>query len=592
MNEVGSFVVSIKAQVQGYQDQINKIKKALEGVDVSSGIGKSLARTLEQAEKQINALARDTTKRISSESQITGLYDKLGRVNSLIEEMANKLGTVQWGDLTGGLGQALKEAQAAAAQLQQQMSANFTKVLKEAVLNSADLQQVFKDLKIDVDKIGETELSARLTEGIKTLANEAQIAREEVARLAEEKAKLEEQKSNLTKNRDTYFSKTKSDTILKNAGIQSLTAIPKAGTRVIDTSKLADFSAKIKDITDQAVKSDASLTKAAEKVKNYLDALAKSKDVEADLSKINELLKEQFNTNFNKIGVATGPKKAALAVTSSAINTTNEANQQVAKDNADKLTNIAKDLGLDQDTEFMKMIDQLKTATGQKLIDLQDSIINRIKDFREQLIKEAKDLDTKINDITKDINAQTKVATTAENKQARAESVQPIVDSTIQEYRKKYEAELQRSQALEQEVERLNGLINEQNNKPTDQANLGTQLQGEAAAAWENLHQLEEGYMQRLDQARAKEKLLGNFEQFIQRWFSVYAVSNMVRNVFNSITGTLKELDDVMTEIAIVTDMTQENLWDQMSDYTEMARQYAVSIKGVYEVSQLFYQQG
>ena len=47
-----------------------------------------------------------------------------------------------------------------------------------------------------------------------------------------------------------------------------------------------------------------------------------------------------------------------------------------------------------------------------------------------------------------------------------------------------------------------------------------------------------------------------------------------------------------MNKIAIVTDMTQDDLWGQMSDYTEMARQYAASISGVYQVSQLYYQQG
>ena len=47
-----------------------------------------------------------------------------------------------------------------------------------------------------------------------------------------------------------------------------------------------------------------------------------------------------------------------------------------------------------------------------------------------------------------------------------------------------------------------------------------------------------------------------------------------------------------MTQIAIVTDFTQNDLWNQISTYSDMAREYGVSIKGVYEVSQLWYQQG
>jgi len=38
--------------------------------------------------------------------------------------------------------------------------------------------------------------------------------------------------------------------------------------------------------------------------------------------------------------------------------------------------------------------------------------------------------------------------------------------------------------------------------------------------------------------------------------------------------------------------MSQGDLWGQMPQYTEMAREYAASIAGVYEVSQLYYQQG
>ena len=47
-----------------------------------------------------------------------------------------------------------------------------------------------------------------------------------------------------------------------------------------------------------------------------------------------------------------------------------------------------------------------------------------------------------------------------------------------------------------------------------------------------------------------------------------------------------------MTQISIVTNMSQDDLWKQMDSYSRMAEQYAVSIKGTYEVSQLWAQQG
>jgi len=50
--------------------------------------------------------------------------------------------------------------------------------------------------------------------------------------------------------------------------------------------------------------------------------------------------------------------------------------------------------------------------------------------------------------------------------------------------------------------------------------------------------------------------MLGQFEMFIRRWFSVYAVVRMVTNAFNSMKKNIQELDSVMTEIAIVTNMS------------------------------------
>ncbi len=61
-----------------------------------------------------------------------------------------------------------------------------------------------------------------------------------------------------------------------------------------------------------------------------------------------------------------------------------------------------------------------------------------------------------------------------------------------------------------------------------------------------------------------------------------------VRNAINHI----KELDSVMNKISIVTDMSTGDLWNQVEAYSKMAQMYGVSIKGAYEVSQIYYQQG
>jgi TP901 family phage tail tape measure protein len=47
-----------------------------------------------------------------------------------------------------------------------------------------------------------------------------------------------------------------------------------------------------------------------------------------------------------------------------------------------------------------------------------------------------------------------------------------------------------------------------------------------------------------------------------------------------------------MTNIAVVTNMSVDQLWGQIDQYMSIAQQYGVTTQGVYEVSQIFYQQG
>lgn len=55
---------------------------------------------------------------------------------------------------------------------------------------------------------------------------------------------------------------------------------------------------------------------------------------------------------------------------------------------------------------------------------------------------------------------------------------------------------------------------------------------------------------------------------------------------------TIKELDKSITNIAVVTNLSQEQLWGRMSSYMSLAQEFGVEVSKVYEVSQLFYQQG
>lgn len=117
-------------------------------------------------------------------------------------------------------------------------------------------------------------------------------------------------------------------------------------------------------------------------------------------------------------------------------------------------------------------------------------------------------------------------------------------------------------------------------------------LFGDASAQVSRMTQIVEQGKQRLQQIDTTIGKMQGISNFINRYVGIYAimrkVTTMIRNAFNNI----KELDAVITKIAVVTNMSQEDLWGKIGEYTTIAQQYGVATKDVYTVSQIFYQQG
>ena len=92
--------------------------------------------------------------------------------------------------------------------------------------------------------------------------------------------------------------------------------------------------------------------------------------------------------------------------------------------------------------------------------------------------------------------------------------------------------------------------------------------------------------MQRTQQSFNQMKMaVVNFMGFNQ-------VLNLTKQAIRNAINHIQELDSVMNKISIVTDMSTGDLWNQVDAYSKMAQAYGVSIKGAYEVSQIYYQQG
>ena len=97
---------------------------------------------------------------------------------------------------------------------------------------------------------------------------------------------------------------------------------------------------------------------------------------------------------------------------------------------------------------------------------------------------------------------------------------------------------------------------------------------------------------QSLTQFDKQTKMINNIKGMADRFLGLYQIIGFIKKGFHEMATTIKELDSVMNGISVVTKMSTSDLWNQVDVYSKMAQQYGTSIKGAYEVSRIYYQQG
>ena len=99
-----------------------------------------------------------------------------------------------------------------------------------------------------------------------------------------------------------------------------------------------------------------------------------------------------------------------------------------------------------------------------------------------------------------------------------------------------------------------------------------------AASSFDNFNQ----------QAQEVEQLKSQLGYFFSLTNSVYLLRSALQSAFE----TVKELDAVMTETAVVTDFTVGDMWEKLPEYAAAAGDLGSSIQDVYAATTLYYQQG
>ena len=144
-------------------------------------------------------------------------------------------------------------------------------------------------------------------------------------------------------------------------------------------------------------------------------------------------------------------------------------------------------------------------------------------------------------------------------------------------------------EAIEQVVTKLREIGTTEANRVL---NLTTSALGDVRQAAENTSPKIDETRNSLENLGAAEKDIDQLRNRLMYFFGIGNAVQMFKRSIRSAYETLKDLDEVMTETAVVTDFTVGQMWEQLPTYTQRANELGLTIHDVYESMTLFYQQG
>ena len=558
----GSVTLNIQAQITGYEQSIKRMKQALEQVDPGTTMGKNLKKGLDAAEKQLKNLMKNATPDASSSAQIQKIVSDVNKLGESLADLGAKAQSITGKDLKlDTLGDGVKSVIEDLKNAKNELDTTIGSGVKEFISSSEDLKKAFTDvLGLDVDKLGPDEIFKKVSQAAKEATKDANKATEavkaaqraeaaaqtKVNQLEERQSNIKQSESNLTDDKNRYL---ESYNTLYNQMMNAMKSKLGEGKEEIGKQILDNF---FSGLTPKTAKD-----KVEEIVKAVNDAL--------DTKDFN---KTQFKADF--LGLSRGQNIYKNEMLSQ---------MQSAKETMIENIKLNEELTPTQTVKAVQLIndDQIEKGVQEATKKLQEAEVRverEVKKTQEELADASKNLTT----------AQT-VEKTALDKQ----NVIGDVEAQIQKARADLEA---KNKELEERIKALEQERDAALNKTATTVKQEMGGAGRSAQALQISREEANKYEAALEKVKGAEQALGRLKGVVQQWFSVYAAVRMVTKAIKNIISTLTSLDKVITEIAIVTNMTQSELWGQMNSYAKMAQTYAASIEGVYQVSQLYYQQG
>ena len=90
----------------------------------------------------------------------------------------------------------------------------------------------------------------------------------------------------------------------------------------------------------------------------------------------------------------------------------------------------------------------------------------------------------------------------------------------------------------------------------------------------------------------ANQEQIKNINELAARWFSLEIAIDAARNQINNLKNAYLQLDTGLTQIAVVSGRTREEMWGMVGTFNDMAKRLGTTTEAIVESSKLYYQQG
>lgn len=547
-------VVSIKNATDTAKALKKDIENSLSQVDPGSSFGKSLAKSLDGITKKITQLEALTGKPFFSDKDLRSSLSALDQISTKMAQIKAQTA----GASVQALGldtTALKQAQAELTKLQTQAKnqrgqavgqvlGGDTKLTKR--LSDSAGQSGFdpsKSFSANISKFQSTIgfLNSELS-GLESAARTASrkvTASKKLLQTAETDAAAAAQSNSYITARQNYgdyqaatlFSTIKGT--YKGRGNEQVAADYQNAVRsLVKDGKFVEGGEEITEAIGRWLKIDPE--KLQGPAQNIVDTIISAIDSAVKNGKDFGKIRQEIN----KYDVKSRDGAAITASYKNEQSILNEAQQKVADAQAKLTTDI------DSKTDAKTKLDDAKKQL-KEISSLLDILI-------QQKDKLEKDVDEKFSKPIQDAKDNIKKVTEQE-KSPTVTAVGEAADKQNIQYKNVYQGAVDYQAGLD---------LQEQQRKAAEQA------------------------------AREQERFTNQLNQSISRWMSAGQIIQYIKSGIREAWQDVQSLDKAMTNIAVVTDMSVSDLWGKINEYMSVAKEYGVTTQGVYEVSQLFFQQG